>query len=285
MRQHRIKIAGFLSLFFVTAVFLLPAGATAAPQWSAGLGFEFSSGKYGTAVATNSVYTPFMITVYPTERLDASLVIPYIYQSSSAANIGLFRGPQGQTMGMQNINAGSSGAASGMMMTSAAAGGTHNAQSGLGDVIARAGYILIPESKLMPQIRPNIFVKFPTADKALGTDEIDEGFALELSKRLGDWHSFAEVGFTIQGKSPALLLKNYLSYRAGAGYQITDKFRPMLMLKGATSPAEGTTDFLEARLRLLYQASKQTGIEGFLAKGLTTNSPDYGTGVAIFYDF
>lgn len=285
MRQHRIKITEFLSLFFVTTFFLLPAWATAAPQWSAGLGFEFSSGKYGTNITTNAVYMPFMATVYPTARLDVSLVIPYIYQSSSAANISIFRGPQGQTMGMQNINAGSSGTASGMMMTSTTTGGAYNAQSSLGDVIARAGYILIPESKLMPQIRPNIFVKFPTADKALGTDEIDEGFALELSKRLGDWYSFAEVGYTIQGKSPALPLKNYLGYRTGAGYQVTDKFRPMLMLKGFTSPAEGTTDFLEARLRLMYQATKQTGIEGYLARGLTTNSPDYGTGVAIFYDF
>lgn len=285
MMKHRIKRAGFLSLLFVMAFFVLPAWAPAAEaQWSTGLGFEFSSGKYGTDVTTNSVYVPFMATVYPTARLDVSLVIPYIYQSSSAANIGVFRGPQGQTMGMQTINAGSSGTGSGMM-TSSAAGGAHNAQSGLGDVIARAGYILIPESKLMPQIRPNIFVKFPTADKALGTDEIDEGFALELSKRLGDWYPFAEAGYTIQGKTPALPLKNYLYYRAGAGYQITDKFRPMLMLKGATAPAEGVTDYLEARLRLMYQASKHTGIEGYLAKGLTTNSPDYGTGLAIFYDF
>lgn len=284
MMQHRIKITGFLSLLFIMAAFLLPAWAPAAePQWFAGLGFEFASGKYGTDVTTDSVYVPFTATVYPTVRLDVSLVIPYIYQSSSAANIGIFRGPQGQTMGMQNLGTGTAGTGSGTMTTTA--GGAHNAQSGLGDVIARAGYVLIPESKLMPQIRPNIFVKFPTADKALGTDEIDEGFALELSKRLGDWYSFAEVGYTIQGKSPALALKNYLSYRAGAGYQVTDKFRPMLMLKGFTSPAEGTTDLLEARLRLIYQASKRTGIEGFLARGLTTSSPDYSTGLAIFYNF
>jgi len=182
------------------------------------------------------------------------------------------------------MNAGSSGGGSGMMGASAARG-TQTAQSGLGDIIARAGYILVPESKLMPQIRPNIFVKFPTADKALGTGETDAGFALELSKRLGDWYSFAEAGYTIQGKSTALPLKNYLNYRAGAGYRVTDKFRPMLMLKGTASPAEGVTDYLEARLRLMYQATKQTGVEAYLAKGLTTNSPDYGTGLAVFYDF
>lgn len=284
MMQHRIKITGFLSLFFVMAVFLLPAWAPAAARWSAGLGFEFASGKYGTDVTTDSVYMPLTATVYPTARLDVSLEIPYVYQSSSAANVGIFRGSQGQTMGMQDIGVGTAGTGSGMM-TSPTAGGTHNTQSGLGDVVASAGYVLIPESKLMPQIRPSIFVKFPTADKALGTGEIDEGFAVALSKWLGDWYSFAEVGYTIQGASATLPLKDYLSYRAGTGYQVTDKLRPMLILKGATSPAESTTDLLEARLRLIYQASKRTVIEGYLARGLATSSPDYGAGLAIFYDF
>ncbi|MFZ3116374.1 MAG: transporter [Syntrophales bacterium] len=279
MMRHRIRITGFLSLFFVMAVFLLPAWAAA--RWSAGLGFEFASGKYGTDVTTDSVYMPLTATVYPTARLDVSLEIPYVYQSSSAANVGIFRGSQGQTMGMQDLGA---DAGSGMM-TSPTAGGAHNTQSGLGDVVASAGYVLIPESKLMPQIRPSIFVKFPTADKALGTGEIDEGFAVALSKWLGDWYSFAEAGYTIQGASATLPLKDYLSYRVGTGYQVTDKLHPMLMLKGATSPAESTTDLLEARLRLIYQASKRTVIEGYLARGLATSSPDYGAGLAIFYDF
>ncbi|HLA49627.1 MAG TPA: hypothetical protein VJ000_00385, partial [Thermodesulfovibrionia bacterium] len=200
------------------------------------------------------------------------------------ANVGIFRGPQGQTMGMHNFGAGTAGTGSGMM-TSPTAGGAYNTQSGLGDVIARVGYVLIPESKLMPQIRPNIFVKFPTAGKALGTGKTDEGFAVALSKWLGYWYSFAEVGYTIQGASATLPLKDYLNYRAGAGYQVTDKFHPMLMLKGATSPAESATDLLEARLRLIYQASKRTGIEGYLARGFATSSPDYGAGLAVFYDF
>ena len=89
----------------------------------------------------------------------------------------------------------------------------------------------------------------------------------------------------MQGKSEQLPLKNYLAYNAGVGYQVADNFRPVFLVKGATSPAEGVGSLLEARLKLKYQVTSRTGIEGYLAKGISTNSPDYGTGLSIYYDF
>jgi hypothetical protein len=139
----------------------------------------------------------------------------------------------------------------------------------------------------MPQIRPMAFVKFPTADKnaSLGTGEFDEGFAVEVSKWFGKWNPFVEAGYTVQGKSAQLALKNYVTYNSGVGYQMAENFRPMLLIKGASSPAEGASSLLEVRLKLKYQATNHTGIEGYLAKGITTNSPEYGTGLAVYYDF
>jgi hypothetical protein len=158
---------------------------------------------------------------------------------------------------------------------------------GIGDITVKAGYILVPEKEQMPQIRPNIFVKFPTADKnkALGTGEYDGGFALEFWKWLGDWGTYVEAGYAIQGKSSDIALKDYLYYTVGAGYQVTDKFRPMLLLKGSTATVVGVEQLLEARLKLKYQATQQTGIEGYFAKGITSSSPDYGAGLAVYYDF
>jgi hypothetical protein len=36
---------------------------------------------------------------------------------------------------------------------------------------------------------------------------------------------------------------------------------------------------------MVSTASTREGAEGYLAKGLTTNSPDYGTGLSVFYSF
>lgn len=122
---------------------------------------------------------------YPTERLDFSLELPFVYQSSSAVVSGQFMGMQGQSVGTQSVMAAMSGSTMGSgPMTSASAGEVNNSQYGLGDVKLRAGYVLYTEEKYVPAIRPNFYVKIPTADKNkfLGTGAFDEGFAVELTK-------------------------------------------------------------------------------------------------------
>jgi hypothetical protein len=231
---------------------------------------------------------PFTASVYPTERLDFSLEIPFVYQSTSAVVAGQFMGMQGQAMGGQPVMAamGVPGPGSGMR-TSAPAGSVNNSQDGLGDIKLKGGYVLYTEEKYVPAIRPNFYVKFPTADKNkfLGTGEFDEGFAVELTKWFGAWFADGELGYAIQGKSTVLAVKNYLYYYAGGGYQVTDRFRPMFFLKGSTATVEGASSLLEARLRAKYQLTKHTGLDGYLAKGIQKSSPDYGMGLAVYYEF
>ena len=263
---------------------LLPAWACAdVPTYSVGLGFEFASGDYGTGVRTDSVYMPLTVTVRPAERLDFSLEVPYVYQSSSAVVAGQFMGMQGQAMGAQAVMA----AMGSGMRTSASAATVGNSQSGLGDIKLRAGYVLYTEEKYIPAIRPNFYVKFPTADKNkfLGTGEFDGGLAVELTKWFGKWFADGEIGYAFQGKSSVLAVKDYLYYYAGCGYQVTDRFRTMLLLKGSTPTVEGASALLELRLRAKYQITSHTGIDGYLSKGLATDSPEYGMGLAVYHDF
>jgi hypothetical protein len=255
--------------------------------YSVGQGFEFSSGKYGTNTRTDSIYAPFTVMASPTDRLGLSLEIPFVYQSNGNVVSSIARGGmQGSKTTMLPVGGMGSMSGSGSGMSSSSAS-TSQSESGIGDIIFKAGYILLPEKDSIPQIRPTAFVKFPTADKnkSLGTGEFDEGFAVEISKWFGSWNPFAEVGYTVQGKSAQLALKNYMTYNAGIGYQAAENFRPMILIKGATSPAEGASSLLEVRLKLKYQATKHTGIDVYVAKGIATNSPDFGTGLAVFYDF
>ena len=277
-----------LILLAVMTALFLPAWVYAdEPAYSVGLGFEFASGEYGTGIRTDYVYMPLTAAVYPTERLDFTLEIPFVYQSSSAVVAGQF-------MGMQSMQSSSTTTTmlSGIGMgpgprTSASAGEINNSQYGLGDMKFKAGYVLYTEEKYVPAIRPNFYVKFPTADKNkfLGTGAFDGGFAVELTKWFGHWVADGEMGYAIQGKSSVLAVKNYLYYYAGGGYQLTERLRPMVFIKGSTPPVEGASSLLEARLRVKYQITKQTGIDGYLAKGITTASPDYGMGLAVFYQF
>jgi hypothetical protein len=254
--------------------------------YSVGLGFEFNSGKYGTDTRTDSIYAPLTITASPTDRLGLSLEVPFVYQSngnvlSSIATSGM---QNSKAMKQTAVGASMAGPGSGMSSTSSS---TNQSESGLGDITLKLGYVLLPEEGLLPQVRPIAFVKFPTADKnkALGTGEFDEGLSVEFSKWFANWNPFTEVGYTVQGKSSQLSLRNYLAYNAGVGYQMGDNFRPILLIKGASAPAYGASSLLEARLKLKCLVTEHTGIDGYLAKGLTTNSPDYGAGLSAYYNF
>lgn len=275
-----------LKCLIAASIMVIPSlGGAEEMHYSLGTGLEFTSGTYGTGSRTNTVYIPFTAVVYPTERFDFSVEIPIVYQSNNNVITTLGSAMHGG-QSTANSSAASSTTGTGMMGGSSGMSGGMG-QGGLGDITIKTGYILATEKELMPQIRPNVFLKFPTADKnkALGTGEYDAGAALELWKWLDNWCTYTEVGYVLQGKSSDIPLKNYLYYTVGTGYQITDAFRTMLLLKGSTETFVGADPLLEARLKLKYQASKHTGVTGYFAKGISTSSPDYGTGVAVFYDF
>lgn len=161
------------------------------------------------------------------------------------------------------------GSMSGTTASSAPAGNRTQANSGLGDIIVKAAYVLVPEGNVMPRVCPYLQVKFPTGDEgsALGTGSFAEGAFLELSKQRSNWYSFAEAGYTIQQHSSSLDLKNYLSYDANFGHALDEKFLPMVIVKGLTAPVKGSTALLELRLEVKCVITTQSGIEGYVAKG------------------
>lgn len=286
-------VGKFVVCAALASAVLQPGGVRAAETgFSVGLGAEFASGTYRTGTRTESVYVPLTIAVYPSERLDFSVEIPYVYQSSGTVTSGVFgQVGSGGTMTMAGASASAAamrGPQGGASPTSAVPESSANkSQSGLGDIIAKAGYIVVTEGELMPEIRPTVFVKFPTGDrdKALGTGEYDAGASIEATKWFGDWVVWGEGGYVYQGKSELLALKDYAVYNGAIGYQLTDRLRPMVIIKGATAPAEGATSLLEARARLKWQLTDSVGLDGYLGKGITDSSPDYSAGLSAYYDY
>lgn len=284
MARQIKKLFGILAL---AAPLFFPARLRAEEaRYAVGLGFEFASGSYGTGIHTDSVFLPFTVAVYPTQRLDFSLELPFVYQSTSAVVAGQYMAMQGQAGAPQPLMMAGSMMGGGMR-TTASGSSVDTSQYGLGDTKLKAGYVLYTEEEYVPAIRPNFYLKIPTADKNkfLGTGAFDGGFAVELSKWYGDWFADGELGYTIQGKSDILAVKNYLYYYAGGGYQVGERLRPMLLVKGSTTTTEGGGPLLELRLRAKYQLSTHLGLDGYLAKGIETASPDYGLGLAVSYQF
>jgi hypothetical protein len=254
---------------------------------SISIGGEFNSGRYNTASTTRSFYLPLIASWYPTERLDTSVELPFLYQSSSGITTTIYQSPTAMTSSQSVARRGGTGGIAGTSGTSGTGGADSSSVSGLGDIILRAGYILSFESDTLPQVRTSLFVKTPTASVSdgLGTGEFDFGGGLDLSKWFGDMHLAGEAMYSYQGKVAGFGLKNYLSYSGTVGYQVTHSIYPMLVIKGATAPADYSDNLLEARARLLLSLTPSTAIDLFVSRGISNSSPDFSGGVAVIYSF
>jgi hypothetical protein len=250
----------------------------------AGLGFEFATGTYGTDQTTNSYSIPLTIRYDPTERFSLELVVPYVFLSNgSTSSAGMFRFGNGRAGSSANGFGSNGNGQTGAGQTST----DSRSQSGVGDVSLKAGYVVWPEGASSPQIKPLLYVQFPTADKdkGLGSGVFSGGGGLEITKWFGGWHTYAEGLYVFQETAAELSLKNYVSYEAGVGFQVTDRFRPTILLMGATAPSDYSSSLAEARIKASYRLTGRASLEGYLGAGLTSQSSDFGAGIAFFYEF
>lgn len=285
------KLAAISTLFTVLAL-AEPFAANAADQaggqaqsnLSVTLGVDYANGDYGTGITTDAVATKLKVTWLPTDRIDLSLEIPYLYQSNGlTTSFGTGRYRTSDTMHSHLMGETIHSDTTGLISTS----DLTRARSGIGDLILRGGYIIMPEQELIPQIRPEFYVKFPTADsnKGLGTGEFDGGVGVTLVKWIGNWYGALEGVYNFIGKSADFNLNNYFSYEADLGYRVTDRFLPAVALKGATRASSDSSSYCEMRVGALYRITGNWGIDGYLGKGLTDTSPDYTAGAELTYQF
>lgn len=254
------------------------------PSFSLGLGFDYATGDYGSASRSEFISVPLYLDLYPTERLDLELIVPYLYQrleADGAASI-LYR-TQGGGVGARRGGPASTTVAGTPLHSS----NGRTSESGLGDITLTAGYILVEESPGRPQLRPTLYLKFPTADKdqGVGTGEFDFGPGLTLSKWLGDWQLFAEGSYVFQGESQLYATQDYFAYNGGVGRQISESFYGALQARGATAPAEGAQEALDGQLKGVWRLASDISLEGSVGAGLADGSADFSSSLAVFFDF
>lgn len=249
----------------------VPVTVRAQPtSWSVGLGFEFSSGDYGTDLTTDVVRIPLIVKAYPTERLDFQLEIPYLMQNNSATvNLGGGRVPMSSRR---------QATATGSRRRSV---DIDDSQSGLGDIDLTAGWVLLQEGEYRPLVRPLAYAKFPTADEdqGLGTGEFDFGGGLSLAKWFGDWSTYVEGMYLVPGDSAEFEADDYWSYLVSLGYLWNNNFKPGLTLSGATAPSDAAEDALEVQVRLSWWPTEQGSLSTYVSRGLEDGSPDYTIGL------
>jgi len=269
MRTLRVLTALFGVVLALIGV--VPAAAQDEPRVTLSTSVNYLVGDYGTGKDTTLLYVPFTLGVRPFDRFWLNVTIPYLYQSTQ--NVVL-------TGGGVTVRAKGNG--------KLARPATATAESGLGDVLAKASLVILEEKEFLPEIVPYFKVKFPTADKdrGLGTGEFDETIGVDLSKRLVDsLYGYVGFGYTFIGEPSGTTLHNSFGWTVGAAYAVTQPFSVFAFLEYATAVSPGQSDPVDIRVGAEYRLTSSLKLTGSVLRGLTNGSADWGVsgGLALRY--
>jgi hypothetical protein len=258
-------------LLLVVVVLMLvsvaPAFAEDARWLSLSSSVNYTVGDYGTGKDTTIVYVPFTLGVSPIDRLWLNVTVPFIYQSN------------------QNVVLTGGGVASRQKEKGKLAKPASSAtEEGIGDVLAKASFVVLREGIVAPEIEPYVKVKFPTADRdrGLGTGEFDETVGVDLSKNLlGDLYGYLTLAYTFVGDPPGSDLRDSFGWSVGVAYGIVPAVSLFAFLDGATSVAPGQDGPLEVRVGAELRITRVLKLTGSVTRGLSNGSPDWGVSAGL----
>jgi hypothetical protein len=256
-------------IFFIVSFFFLQAPRVSAEEYYYGFGVvpSYTSGDYGTGDNVNILYLPLIFKYYPSDRVRATVVVPWVRQSSTqvVSAGGTFYRIRGR-----NIRSSAT-----------------NSESGLGDIILRGEVDLLQEMGDTPALTVEGKVKLPTASesKGLGTGELDYGITFELGKTVDRNYFYGRLGYTVVGEPSGADFNNPFLYEAGVGLRLSPELSLNLSLEGRTAIDDQVDNPLEAVAGGTYRLRSDLSLNGYFLVGLSDGSPDYGLGVGFLQKF
>lgn len=226
-------------------------------------GVEYSSGKYGGATSTDILYVPLTLR-YGTNQYTVSLTVPYISVTSGGGVI---------------PGVGGVGRGSGRMVAVPTVTSRTTTQSGLGDIIATAGYNIYQQGNLTLNVVGN--VKFGTADenKLLGTGKNDYAAQVDVFYAYAASSLYASAGYKVVGVPAGLTLNNVAYGSVGMVRMIGEKSRIGLTLNAAQSMGPGIEGRRDLAFDVMHGLNKGSFVSAKLSGGLSSSSPDWLAGL------
>ncbi len=229
-------------------------------QFKASSGFDFSSGDYGAAKATEILYLPVSLQAAK-GPWTFKAVVPWIRVSGPA--LLLDGAAEGATTGVR-----SSGAA-----------------SGPGDITLSGTYSLESLYAQGLYVDFTARVKMPTASytKGLGTGAWDEYLQVDVAKSYGDFMPFATFGYRFTGQPSGFALRDVVYGSVGAQYTWNERITTGVAydirqssLRTAVNPQDGTA-YVNVRF------SDDWAVNVYGVAGFSQSSPNAGGGLVLSY--
>ncbi len=245
--------------YFAGAIFFAPVLSVYAAEadLSVSFGAEYTTGSYGTSTDTNIWYFPVSLK-YQTAADSLALTVPYVSVEGSGSVVA------GERAMRRNVSSSSS-----------------YTKSGLGDIILVGSHKISETSSSRMDLTGKI--KFGTADEKynLGTGEDDVSMQLDMEKYLDSNSVYGTVGYKILGDPPSVNFRNVLYGSLGLSHKL-DAVQTVGMEWYAQQAAlSGGPASSELTLYLGNKVDKKTKVTGYLLKGFSDGSPDWGLGIVL----
>ena len=297
----------YLSLTAATAMLALST-ACRADGFSAGVGTDYSSGKYGGTEATTITSIPFYAK-YTSGPLTLKAYLPWLQVTGPGnvipSGIGGLRGPggaaggggSGGSVGAFGCPADTRGGASkpednGPCAAAPAAGGsgtiataTRKTEQGLGDIVVGATYNAIDANGLLLDVTGR--VKFATAseERGLGSGKTDYALQLESEKSIDRGFINGGLGYKWLGDPTGVSLRNVWYGGVGGGVKFTPDTTAGVSFDYASAANAGGQPAKELSLYVSQRMSQTLKLNASIFKGLSDGSADWGAGVGLSYAF
>lgn len=158
-------------------------------------------------------------------------------------------------------------------------------RTGWGDVYLTAGYV-IPAAVLDGfEVSVTGRFKIPTAPerRRLGTGKADYGMSVDISREFGDWKPFLTIGYLDPGEPIGYTLNNVASVSLGTSIELEEDLVAIASYDFASesSPRVDTSQDLFGSLSWI--ATDKLTLTGYVTTGLTSGSPNIGSGLLVSY--
>ncbi|MFV1984572.1 MAG: hypothetical protein ACC657_13600 [Thiohalomonadales bacterium] len=288
MNNIKNNITRLSRIFIFYSLVLIPITASAATREkqvintlkgvNSTIGLNYSSGDYGTGVNNTILTIPFDI-YYRSGNWNVGVSSSYLQTEGTGTILPNFGGPMGGGSGNQRppgMGPGGSGS-SGQTVTN----------SGFGDTIATANYIIPSWSTNTTNIYVTGKVKLPTADetKSLGTGEMDYAAELGFYKSNKGPDVYGSLGYQFTGEPAGTSLNDVLYGRIAISYQLQNNKSAGVSFYASESIY--TSGDAPMEINGLFRAliDKNRWFNGYAGFGLTNGSPDWSAGFNIEFAF
>lgn len=287
----------------------VPALLTLAPVcfadgFSAGIGTDYSSGKYGgtertriTSIPMNAKYVAgpltFKLSVAWINVSGTGVIIPSGLGGIGGSGGSGESGSSGGTVGVFGCAADNRSGArkpgdNGPCATTVVAGvaaAVRRTEQGFGDTVAAATYNALNSKGLSIDVTGR--VKFATASdtKGLGSGKMDYALQIEAEQSIGKGYFNGGLGYKILGDPSGVSLNNVWYGSVGGGFKFSDATTAGVSYDYATAARSGGTALQEISFYASQRLSKNFKLNAYIFTGLSNASPDWGAGIGLGYAY